>query len=177
VEYQSVFKLNALALLIAGLFGSAIFPSAANASLVDYTISLNSIAGLSGFGNLEFDTAFLPSNGTAVLTLTSGGVTDLQIDIGSSVFDLTHSFTSVAFLLGKPVDISSLSTSPGVLLTGLDMYLYSAGRQFGAGTISFSAQPIVTSVPEPSTWALIMLGFFGVGLLAYRRNRIVFRVT
>jgi hypothetical protein len=105
-----------------------------------------------------------------VLTPTSGGVTNLQIDIGSSVFDLTQSFTSVAFLLGKPVDISSMSTTPGFLLTGLDGYLYSAGRQFGAGTVSFSAQPIVTAVPEPSTWALIILGFFGVGFMAYRRK-------
>lgn len=28
----------------------------------------------------------------------------------------------------------------------------------------------VGSVPEPSTWAMMLLGFFGVGFLAYRRN-------
>jgi hypothetical protein len=91
------------------------------------------------------------------LSPTIGGVTNLQIDIGSSVFNLTQTFSSVAFLLGEPVDLFSMIASPGVLLTGLDTYLYSAGQQFGAGTLSFSSQKIVTAVPEPSPWALIML--------------------
>jgi hypothetical protein len=28
----------------------------------------------------------------------------------------------------------------------------------------------VGSVPEPSTWAMMILGFFGVGFMAYRRK-------
>jgi hypothetical protein len=27
-----------------------------------------------------------------------------------------------------------------------------------------------TAVPEPSTWAMMMLGFAGLGFMAYRRN-------
>jgi hypothetical protein len=34
----------------------------------------------------------------------------------------------------------------------------------------------VSAVPEPSTWAMIVLGFAGVGFLAYRRNgKVAFR--
>jgi hypothetical protein len=29
---------------------------------------------------------------------------------------------------------------------------------------------VTTSVPEPSTWAMMILGFFGVGFIAYRRK-------
>jgi hypothetical protein len=29
---------------------------------------------------------------------------------------------------------------------------------------------LVTGVPEPSTWAMMILGFMGVGFMAYRRN-------
>jgi hypothetical protein len=29
---------------------------------------------------------------------------------------------------------------------------------------------VMTSVPEPSTWAMMVLGFFGVGFMAYRRR-------
>jgi hypothetical protein len=29
---------------------------------------------------------------------------------------------------------------------------------------------VITAVPEPSTWAMMILGFFGVGFMAYRRN-------
>jgi hypothetical protein len=28
----------------------------------------------------------------------------------------------------------------------------------------------VTAVPEASTWAMMLLGFFGVGFVAYRRK-------
>ncbi len=37
---------------------------------------------------------------------------------------------------------------------------------FGVGTITE-----VTAVPEPSTWAMMILGFFGVGIMAYRRKQ------
>jgi phospholipase/lecithinase/hemolysin len=32
------------------------------------------------------------------------------------------------------------------------------------------ALPSVTAVPEPATWAMMILGFFGVGFMAYRRR-------
>jgi len=31
--------------------------------------------------------------------------------------------------------------------------------------------PIASAVPEPSTWAMMILGFAGVGFMAYRRSR------
>jgi PEP-CTERM motif len=39
------------------------------------------------------------------------------------------------------------------------------------GTLLFAA-PItgITAVPEPSTWAMMILGFAGVGFMAYRRK-------
>jgi hypothetical protein len=39
---------------------------------------------------------------------------------------------------------------------------------FGIYDATFSAT--VSAVPEPSTWAMMILGFFGVGFLAYRRR-------
>ena len=38
---------------------------------------------------------------------------------------------------------------------------------FFEGTVSFDA---VSPVPEPSTWAMMLLGFAGVGFIAYRRK-------
>jgi hypothetical protein len=32
--------------------------------------------------------------------------------------------------------------------------------------------PPIASVPEPSTWAMMILGFFGVGAMAYRRRKV-----
>ncbi len=37
---------------------------------------------------------------------------------------------------------------------------------------------VLSAVPEPSTWAMMILGFAGVGLLAYRRkSKAVFRIA
>jgi hypothetical protein len=30
---------------------------------------------------------------------------------------------------------------------------------------------VTAAVPEPSTWAMLILGFMGVGFVAYRRKR------
>jgi hypothetical protein len=33
------------------------------------------------------------------------------------------------------------------------------------------ADAFVATVPEPSTWAMMILGFAGVGFMAYRRRK------
>lgn len=46
-----------------------------------------------------------------------------------------------------------------------------AGEAFMIGLDDLSVTgPEVGAVPEPSTWAMMILGFAGVGVLAYRRK-------
>jgi hypothetical protein len=40
----------------------------------------------------------------------------------------------------------------------------------GSASLSVSDPSLTAAVPEPSTWAMMILGFAGVGLLAYRRR-------
>jgi hypothetical protein len=40
----------------------------------------------------------------------------------------------------------------------------------GSGTFTGTMTPVI-SVPEPSTWAMLFLGFAGLGFLAYRTPR------
>ena len=37
-------------------------------------------------------------------------------------------------------------------------------------TVTYDYTPSVASVPEPSTWAMMILGFAGVGFMAYRQK-------
>jgi PEP-CTERM motif len=40
-----------------------------------------------------------------------------------------------------------------------------------SGTLTYDFTPAVAAVPEPSTWAMMTLGFAGLGLLGYRKTR------
>jgi hypothetical protein len=46
---------------------------------------------------------------------------------------------------------------------------FSADGCCGAATTTITN--FTTAVPEPSTWAMMILGFFGVGFMAYRRKQ------
>jgi PEP-CTERM motif len=47
----------------------------------------------------------------------------------------------------------------------------SGGNNYSPGTWAVTTGPALnTAVPEPSTWAMMLLGFAGIGFLAYRRN-------
>ena len=62
-----------------------------------------------------------------------------------------------------------------IYMTG-GQYIFSVDNPtalFNPGDLILSggvATPGVAAVPEPSTWAMMILGFFGVGFVAYRRR-------
>ncbi len=60
-------------------------------------------------------------------------------------------------LAGNVFDIFTLTTDPGALVPG------------GADPTDLVLGVTVVPVPEPSTWALMLLGFGGLGYAAYRR--------
>jgi PEP-CTERM motif len=131
----------------------------------------------------------------AVYTLLSANVTD-RVTSGSGngaffggTFDFTTQFSIQAFsdstfavALGGPlVFLATTPSTPTSLgsfftladLTGLPAaeflqytVLATNGVNPGLSDISFTA-----AVPEPSTWALILLGFAGLGAMSQRRKR------
>jgi hypothetical protein len=100
----------------------------------------------------EFDTILSTETGD------TGGVFRLSVGtITSPIFSLLL-IDPAAMLLGQPVtlnedsDIIQLFTTQGPLL----------GENL---TGTFTA-----AVPEPSTWAMMLLGFAGLGFMAYRKK-------
>lgn len=58
----------------------------------------------------------------------------------------------------------------------MNSVISSVTLSFGTGPETFVVAHMTPAVPEPSTWAMMILGFAGIGFLAYRRkNATAFR--
>jgi len=88
------------------------------------------------------------------------------IDAGNGLFTTGSPLSSATFnAIG-----TSVKTAPGNAGAGpyslTEVYTVHATN---AGTVS-STISMSAAVPEPSTWAMMILGFIGVGFMAYRRR-------
>ena len=54
--------------------------------------------------------------------------------------------------------------------TTLDFFIVDGFLPDNLGGVSLDINPINSAVPEPATWAMMILGFAGVGFMAYRRK-------
>lgn len=86
------------------------------------------------------------------------------------IFDNLYPFTTGGLLVSTGTgatqrfyDISL--DNPGA--TSVDFFSINSDGSYRVDDGTF----VVAAVPEPSTWAMMILGFFGVGLMAYRRKR------
>jgi hypothetical protein len=164
-------KRNVAAAMAAGiaLMVSAIHHPAKADVLYDYTIT-GTYAGGTLSGTLTFDA-------------TSGLVSSANID-ASSVGTFSNILPGQGAPFFSPADwlVTIGSGGPNALGLGLETYasLSSGSPTTLASFTSFTSQPfdqpfsgslqISAAVPEPSTWAMMMLGFAGLGFLASRRR-------
>lgn len=54
--------------------------------------------------------------------------------------------------------------------TNLAFFIIDGFLPDNLGGVSLDINPVVAVVPEPSTWAMMILGFAGIGFMAYRRK-------
>ena len=81
------------------------------------------------------------------------------------------------FKLAPPVEVSdsarflvsSLLTSQGF---GIATGSVTLGLVLPDGLSVAGEEPIASAVPEPSTWAMLLIGFAGIGFAAYRKRRV-----
>jgi hypothetical protein len=185
-------KKTAIALLV-GLASLAMQP-AAKATTFDFSFSGANVSGGGTFdATLESSGVYLVANATGTITdhdganpgtFTINGVEPtptfsstnlLYIPAGANSnqgYNNTSSFLDFGGL--------SLHTAAGPLFNLFafnDSYwlLSSADNPGGYAPLASPANEAISTftvaaVPEPSTWAMMILGFFGVGFLAYRRS-------
>jgi PEP-CTERM motif len=164
----------------------------AKATLVDYTFTFNGTGG--GSATLQLNLPSLPNAQSGFEQIYPGSTAGIGtlpasdfVSVSGIIDGFQFSFSGVGNSDGQIADLqfnngllTNIGTGGAGALTGnehLQMngsngYQLSAYPGTGANfssTFSVSA-PFVAAVPEPSTWAMMILGFAGVGFMAYRRR-------
>jgi len=129
------------------------------------------------FTNTGF--SFTPLINTPSVTGTGAGVVDGHGNFNDTV-DLFDGFTNSATSVSWTLTNTSATpwTSGASVLTanalGFDaaahIFAYTPGNLAAGAIVTGFAAESVTGVPEPATWAMMLLGFLSVGFMAYRRN-------
>jgi hypothetical protein len=83
----------------------------------------------------------------------------LHFDVYGLLFQASNGQYYNLFTQNSPNDTISFTIDGGI---------QSYNNEVGAGSITTPS--VTTAVPEPSTWAMMILGFCGLGFMAYRRK-------
>lgn len=118
-----------------------------------------------GAGDPNFASVLLPDlSGTPNYTIVLPDGRTFTV-LGGQLFDFTQYFGD---------GVSTFTVKGITELTNLDPgdpLAFAAGLTFVRdGEFTGTMDPIVAGVPEPSTWAMMLLGFCGLGYLARRRR-------
>jgi len=151
---------------------AALSVSPANATIFDFSYSTVAGGLLTSSGSGEFDTT--PSGPNFLINSATGTVDGLAISLIA-----VNGFAGNDNTIYTPGDFLSFQ---GVsFTTGATNYnLYGDNGTFVLGNAICTAcsggnetkvnLTITEAVPEPSTWAMLILGFIGIGFMAYRRK-------
>jgi hypothetical protein len=174
-------RLKSVGVLVAALIAAPSLSGVAQATTYDLNFLQNGVNVGSAeliLNNVTSSTTTTLSGGT--LTNDFGGLTG-SIE-GFTIFSPTAAsagaevFSGITIVNGVITDISApfggggiFTSDPGPinLFFGVNNALgFELGGPANEGTFTVSA-----AVPEPSTWAMMILGFCGLGFVAYRRKQ------
>jgi len=187
--------LRGRAIAAAAVFGAALVGAGSASANIVYTVDQATGVG-SVTGTLETD-GLIGTLGTGdfvhwnLLLTGGGGVTYNLVDGDSSVLvsgsDLSATATDIVFNFSG--DASSYFLVQHTLFSGMNYWCNAAalgtcyqGKSDVPGSIfdasaqvepAVGLQVIASTVPEPATWALMLLGFAGMGFAAIRRVKAV----
>jgi hypothetical protein len=171
-----VFK--GLMVVLGVCFAFVAAPASASVVTVEYTLTFNGPGGGSGTLTLnETSLGNLNENAPTSGESFAGTVDGIHFNISSS----SYSNWSINLAGGNFNNLgleSAGSPNPGVDIlqtsggNGYNIQVTQGNSLIYYATFSIGAPTLVTpGVPEPSTWAMMILGFCGLGFLAYRRKQ------
>jgi hypothetical protein len=180
-KIKLVFGVLLAALLIGG-------PAQASV-LVSYNLTFTgSSPSDQGSGTLVLSLPSFPDNNTINFTSLPNSIfSSLTATIGTlPTFNLTDAniaFGGVQGTSSSSIDVAMTESTTGLATGTPYLAIFNSvanagtfqinevnqGGNFPSGTYTIGS-PFTAAVPEPSTWAMMLLGFVGLGFLAYRRR-------
>lgn len=120
-------------------------------------------------GDPTFPTGSTPSSsGERVPAYYLPGGDNTYLNSLMGAFALNGVVVGDVFVIGTAGGLFTPSGTVNQLLVGFNDDIYNDNT--GSITFDVTGNAIASPVPEPSTWAMMILGFAGVGFLAYRRR-------
>ena len=178
--------------LVLGLIGATALTmaSAASATLVITTPTSVSVSGPNTVNNIDFTFGYSNSDTTSPFSETVSWMNNLSglysISLTTSAVTAngpTDVDISAAFVTGTNI-IGQLNLNPDLANTDLSETYRLLGQALGAGTYTLTVEGTrgaigsyggnvafqSDAVPEPATWALMLLGFGAIGWQLRRRR-------
>jgi hypothetical protein len=102
------------------------------------------------------------------------GITTLAVTIGSQTTDITITSDGSGFF-DKPFALTTINyvaNSANTAISFVEIASNDGGNNDALiDGVSFQGPSVTSAVPEPSTWAMMILGFCGLGFMAHRRKQ------
>jgi hypothetical protein len=119
-----------------------------------------------GLGDPNFASVRLPTlTGTTFYTIVLPNGQHVTV-LPGQLFDFTSLFPDGI------MNFEVLGIDPVSALNAFDPNAFVTELTFvGSGQFTGEMDPITAAVPEPSTWAMMILGFVGIGFMTYRRRK------
>jgi PEP-CTERM motif len=151
-----------------------IAPASAGVEIFDFTLTgvaaLGQPAGVSGSGQI---TGTLETDGSVLVTGITGTVD------GLSIAGLSHSLGEDQLIFPTSTEVVDGNGLGFRLSNNVTVAIFEDNFTLPAGEYAdvtseangFGSFTLTAAVPEPSTWAMMILGFCGLGFMAYRRKQ------
>lgn len=133
-----------------------------------------------GFGPEEDRSSIIPRSQRALGKVFGPDPLTIDAALQGPILPLTSPFADLAIPIGQiPLGQtiggssgpgSAANTIPGSVILGPNGSSSSGGGGGGGGDGEDPSRPPVNAVPEPSAWALLLVGFFGAGF-ALRKSK------
>jgi hypothetical protein len=121
------------------------------------------LSGASELGNTLNNTLF---NFTGMVSVTNGQQFTVGHDDGLTLV------INGQTVIDEPQPTSfNTDTATYTGPTGTYAFQLVYGEVLGAPAALEISLPLTSAVPEPSTWAMMILGFFGIGFMTYRQRK------